>query len=101
MSRRSTFLLSHAYEELFGEKVRALAERTRPRDLHRSYRVDRIQGARITNRTFEPRYFVELSPQRSSRRSAIGESSEILSAASTATQATTKIVMGEKEFEGG
>ena len=26
-------VLSYAYEEAFGEKVRALAERTRPRDL--------------------------------------------------------------------
>lgn len=30
---------------------------------HRSYRVDRMQGAQITNRTFAPRYAVELSPQ--------------------------------------
>ncbi len=30
---------------------------------HRSYRVDRIQGARVTNRTFTPRYAVELGPQ--------------------------------------
>ncbi len=30
---------------------------------HRSYRVDRMQGARATNRTFVPRYAVELSPQ--------------------------------------
>ena len=30
---------------------------------HRSYRVDRIQGARTTNQTFAPRYAVELSPQ--------------------------------------
>jgi hypothetical protein len=30
---------------------------------HRSYRVDRVQGARVTNRTFVPRYAVELSPQ--------------------------------------
>lgn len=30
---------------------------------HRSYRVDRMQGARITNRTFVPRYAVELGPQ--------------------------------------
>lgn len=28
----------------------------------RSYRVDRIRGARITNRSFAPRYAVELSP---------------------------------------
>ncbi len=27
-------VLSYAYEEAFGEKVRALAERTRPRDLY-------------------------------------------------------------------
>lgn len=30
---------------------------------HRSYRVDRIQGARVTNSAFTPRYAVELSPQ--------------------------------------
>lgn len=30
---------------------------------HRSYRVDRMQGARTTNRTFVPRYEIELSPQ--------------------------------------
>jgi predicted nucleotidyltransferase component of viral defense system len=30
---------------------------------HRSYRVDRIQGARVTSRTFTPRYAVELRPQ--------------------------------------
>lgn len=30
---------------------------------HRSYRVDRIQGARTTNQSFVPRYAVELSPQ--------------------------------------
>ncbi|MEX2650433.1 MAG: nucleotidyl transferase AbiEii/AbiGii toxin family protein [Alphaproteobacteria bacterium] len=29
---------------------------------HRSYRVDRIEGARTTNRTFTPRYAVELTP---------------------------------------
>jgi len=29
---------------------------------HRSYRVDRIQGARITDQTFLPRYAVELTP---------------------------------------
>lgn len=32
------------------------------RNAHRSYRVDRIQGARTTNRSFTPRYAVELSP---------------------------------------
>ena len=32
------------------------------RDQHRSYRVDRIQGARTTNRSFTPRYAVELTP---------------------------------------
>ncbi|SPH17917.1 hypothetical protein DEA8626_01445 [Defluviimonas aquaemixtae] len=31
-------------------------------DGHRSYRVDRIQGARTTNQTFAPRYDVELTP---------------------------------------
>jgi hypothetical protein len=30
---------------------------------HRSYRVDRIQGARVTNQTFLPRYALELGPQ--------------------------------------
>ncbi len=29
---------------------------------HRSYRVDRIQGARTTDQTFSPRYAVELTP---------------------------------------
>lgn len=32
------------------------------RDAHRSYRVDRIQGARTTGQTFTPRYAVELTP---------------------------------------
>jgi predicted nucleotidyltransferase component of viral defense system len=36
--------------------VRADAEQ------HRSYRFDRIQGASVTNRTFTPRYAVELTP---------------------------------------
>ncbi len=29
---------------------------------HRSYRIDRIQGAQTTNQTFNPRYAVELTP---------------------------------------
>lgn len=29
---------------------------------HRSYRVDRIQGARVTNQTFVPRFAIELTP---------------------------------------
>lgn len=33
------------------------------RDAHRSYRVDRISGARTTNQTFIPRYEVELRPE--------------------------------------
>ena len=33
------------------------------RNEHRSYRVDRMQGARVTNSVFVPRYAVELSPQ--------------------------------------
>ena len=33
------------------------------KDGHRSYRVDRIQGAEATNQTFKPRYAVELSPR--------------------------------------
>lgn len=32
------------------------------RDAHRSYRIDRIEGARITDRAFSPRYAVELTP---------------------------------------
>jgi predicted nucleotidyltransferase component of viral defense system len=32
------------------------------RDQHRSYRVDRIKGARTTGRTFAPRFAVELTP---------------------------------------
>jgi hypothetical protein len=36
--------------------VRADAEQ------HRSYRIDRIQGASVTNRIFTPRYAVELTP---------------------------------------
>ena len=32
------------------------------RDEHRSYRVDRIEGARTTNQTFTPRYAIELTP---------------------------------------
>lgn len=32
------------------------------RNAHRSYRVDRIHDARMTNRSFTPRYAVELSP---------------------------------------
>ncbi len=32
------------------------------RDQHRSYRVDQIEGARTTNRSFTPRYEVELMP---------------------------------------
>ena len=32
------------------------------RDEHRSYRVDRIQGARVTDKTFTPRFEIELTP---------------------------------------
>ncbi|TGQ46935.1 WYL domain-containing protein [Mesorhizobium sp. M00.F.Ca.ET.216.01.1.1] len=32
------------------------------RNEHRSYRVDRIEGARSTNQTFTPRYAIELTP---------------------------------------
>lgn len=32
------------------------------RDEHRSYRVDRIQGARVTDRIFTPRFEIELTP---------------------------------------
>lgn len=31
-------------------------------DAHRSYRVDRMQGAQVTNQVFTPRYAVELTP---------------------------------------
>jgi len=30
--------------------------------LHRSYRIDRIRGARVTGQTFTPRYAIELTP---------------------------------------
>lgn len=33
------------------------------KDEHRSYRVDRIQGARVTNQAFTPRFAIELTPQ--------------------------------------
>jgi predicted nucleotidyltransferase component of viral defense system len=33
------------------------------KDEHRSYRVDRMQGARVTNQPFTPRFEVELTPQ--------------------------------------
>ncbi|MGA7178917.1 MAG: nucleotidyl transferase AbiEii/AbiGii toxin family protein [Thiobacillaceae bacterium] len=32
------------------------------KDEHRSYRIDRIEGARTTDQTFSPRYAVELTP---------------------------------------
>jgi len=32
------------------------------KDQHRSYRVDRIQGAHVTHQTFNPRFEVELTP---------------------------------------
>lgn len=35
---------------------------SREANAHRSYRVDRIQGARSTNETFVPRYAIELTP---------------------------------------
>lgn len=34
----------------------------RDRNGHRSYRIDRIQGARVTDQIFAPRYAVELTP---------------------------------------
>ena len=40
--------LSYAYEEAFGEKVRALAERTRPRDLYDVINLYRNEDARPT-----------------------------------------------------
>lgn len=33
------------------------------RGQHRSYRIDRIGGARVTNQSFVPRYEIELTPQ--------------------------------------
>ncbi len=35
----------------------------RTRNAHRSLRIDRIEGARVTNQSFTPRYQIELSPQ--------------------------------------
>lgn len=32
------------------------------KDEHRSYRVERIQGARVTDKTFTPRFEIELTP---------------------------------------
>lgn len=32
------------------------------KDGHRSYRIDQIQGARVTNQTFNPRFEIELTP---------------------------------------
>ena len=34
----------------------------RDKNVHRSYRLDRIQGARVTNESFTPRFAVELTP---------------------------------------
>ena len=34
----------------------------RDKNAHRSYRLDRIQGARVTDQSFTPRFAVELSP---------------------------------------
>ena len=34
------------------------------KDQHRSYRIDRIQGARATDQTFSPRHDIELTPRR-------------------------------------
>lgn len=34
-----------------------------PDGVHRSYRVDRIQGAAVSDQSFVPRYRVELSPK--------------------------------------
>lgn len=34
----------------------------RDKNAHRSYRLDRIQGARVTNESFIPRFAIELTP---------------------------------------
>ena len=34
----------------------------RDKSAHRSYRLDRIQGARVTNESFSPRFVIELTP---------------------------------------
>lgn len=34
----------------------------RDKDEHRSYRVDRIQGAEVTSQSFVPRFEIELTP---------------------------------------
>ena len=34
----------------------------RDKNAHRSYRLDRIQGARVTNQSFTPRFAIELTP---------------------------------------
>ena len=35
----------------------------RTRDAHRKFRIDRIEGVRVTNQSFTPRYQIELSPK--------------------------------------
>ena len=35
----------------------------RAHDAHRTLRIDRIEGARVTNQSFTPRYQIQLSPQ--------------------------------------
>ena len=35
----------------------------RSRNAHRSFRIDRIDGARVTNQSFAPRFRIELTPQ--------------------------------------
>lgn len=44
-------------------------------DQHRSYRVDRIRGVRTTNRSFTPRYAIELTPSGPARISQTARSS--------------------------
>lgn len=45
------------------------------RNEHRSYRVDRIEGARITNASFVPRYEIELTPEGPMRTPALARAS--------------------------
>ena len=74
------------------------------RDAHRSYRVDRIQGARTTDQTFSPRYAVELTPtgpvsiQPTQRSTGSGRSGGFGSLRSAARPARRKAVWSSSSF---
>ena len=45
-----------------GEGNVILHAHNRDKNAHRSYRLDRIEGARVTNQSFTPRFAIELTP---------------------------------------